>query len=543
MTERSARDVFISYAGFDRDAAASLASSLERAGVATWWDAHLSAGEPFEQQIQRVLAETKLIVAVLSREALASEWVRWELSQASQNGLHILPVLVNGVRQEQLPPPFHLLPAQVISSPDAPAASIDVVATHIRDLIQTIKRTSARRSENDARRRLASAAAETARQAAHIKDRKTRSTPPPPVIVNNFRTWDEESALAVRYTASEGFASFLQATNISVGFSSFQSGELFLLGCSRTGELMVNVEKFRKPTGLHVDGGTILLATLGHVYRLENILEPDQRLDGAYSHCYVPRIGYLTGVIDTHDIAMTATGDPVFVATRFNCLATVSATHSLKPLWRPFFISQLVGEDRCHLNGLALRDGTPAYVTAIAATNRYDEWRDHAAHGGIVVDVHRNAVVCDGLSMPHSPRMHKQALWLLNSGTGELGYVDDVEIGRGRFTPVTFCPGFARGLAFHQHHALVGLSLPRHDNFAGLGLADRLREGAWCGLQVIDLTSGRCVHWFRVEGSVRELYDVAVLEGVPCPRSVSDLDDEALDLITVDYPAADTGYG
>lgn len=534
MTERPGHDVFISYAGFDRDAAASLAGSLERTQVALWWDAHLSPDEPFERQIQRVLAETKLIVAVLSREALASEWVRWELSQASQNGLHVLPVLVKGVGRDQLPPPLNLLPAQVIPTLEASTAAFDVVAAHIRGLVQTIRRTPPRRSENDARRRLASAAAETARQAAHIKDRKTRAAPPPPIIVNNFRTRDAESTLAVQYTASEGLASFLQDSNISLGFSSFQSGQLFLMGCSPTGELMVSVEAFRKPTGLHAGGGAILLATLGHVYRLENILEPDQRLDGAYSHCYVPRVGYLTGVIDTHDIAMTATGDPVFVATRFNCLATVSTTHSFRPIWRPPFISELVAEDRCHLNGLALRDGEPAYVTAVAATNAFDAWRDHRAQGGIVIDVRRNAVVCDGLSMPHSPRIHKQTLWLLNSGTGELGCVDDVERGGGRFRPLTFCPGFARGLAFHGDYAIVGLSLPRYDNFAGLGLAGRLREEPWCGIQVIDLTSGRCVHGFRIEGPVRELYDVAVLEGIRCPRSVSDLDDEGLDLITLE---------
>ena len=541
MTLRSAAcDVFISYAGFDRDAAASLASSLERAEVAMWWDAQLSLGEAFEQQIQRVLAETKLIVAVLSREALTSEWVRWELSQASQNGLHILPVLVKGVRQEQLPPPLHLLPALVIPLPDDASASMDAIAKHIRDLVQTIKRTPPRRSESDARRRLASAAADTARQAAHIKDRKTRSAPPPPIIVNNFRARDDQSALTARYTASEGFAPFLQAANISVGFSSFQSGELFLLGSTPTGELMVSVEKFRKPTGLHASDGALLLATLGHLYRLENILGPGQWLDGAYSHCYVPRVGYLTGVLDTHDVATTAGGDAVFVATRFNCLATVSSTHSFTPIWRPFFISDLVAEDRCHLNGLAVRDGAPAYATAVASSNTYDEWREHAAQGGIVIDVHRNAVVCDRLSMPHSPRMHGQLLWLLNSGAGALGYVDGIESGTGRFVPVAFGPGFTRGLAFHRHYAIVGLSRPRYDTFDGLELADRLRatgEEAWCGIQVIDLTSGRCVHWFRIDGSVRELYDVAVLEGVACPRSVSDLDDEGLDLITIDAHA------
>ena len=71
----------------------------------------------------------------------------------------MLPVLVKGVGREQLPPPLHLLPAQVIPSLDGSSASFDVVATHIRDLVRTIARTPPRRSENDARRRLASAAA------------------------------------------------------------------------------------------------------------------------------------------------------------------------------------------------------------------------------------------------------------------------------------------------------------------------------------------------------------------------------------------------
>jgi hypothetical protein len=82
------------------------------------------------------------------------------------------------------------------------------------------------------------------------------------------------------------------------------------------------------------------------------------------------------------------------------------------------------------------------------------------------------------------------------------------------------------------------LSRPRYDDgFAGLDLHRRLQdahEDAWCGIQVIDTTSGECVHRFRIDGPTRELYDVAVLPDVACPRSVSCLDDEALDLVTVE---------
>src|SRR6202162_2983413 len=109
--------------------------------------------------------------------------------------------------------------------------------------------------------------------------------------------------------------------------------------------------------------------------------------------------------------------------------------------------------------------------------------------------------------MPHSPRAHKDHLWILNSGTGFLGTVD---VGNGTFTPLTFCPGYLRGLAFIGDYAVVGLSRPRQDKtFAGLALDDELAKRgaeARCGLQVIDLRNGDIVHWIRVEGMVQELY-------------------------------------
>ncbi len=42
----------------------------------------------------------------------------------------------------------------------------------------------------------------------------------------------------------------------------------------------------------------------------------------------------------------------------YNCLATPSERHSFTPIWKPPFISKIVKEDRCHLNGLAMEDGT-----------------------------------------------------------------------------------------------------------------------------------------------------------------------------------------
>lgn len=338
----------------------------------------------------------------------------------------------------------------------------------------------------------------------------------------------------VRYSMSGSFVGFLHAHNIALALTSYQSGRLYLLSRNPKGGLMVNEQNFHKAMGLHPAGNALYLATLGSVIRLENILNPGQWINETFTQCYVPRTIHFTGILDTHDVALTLSGNIVFVNTLYNCLATVSQAHSFRPVWRPPFISSLVAEDRCHLNGLALDDGEVGYVTAVSRSDTVDGWRDRRKDGGIVMDVRTNEIVCEGLSMPHSPRVHQGELYVLNSGTGELGRVDRKTRS---FRPVAFCPGFVRGLSFHGRHAVVGLSRPRYERFEGLALDRRLAEAdstPWTGVQVIDLDTGRCAHWFRIDGQVAELYDTAVLPGVGCAKSIAFPGNEPLNLITVE---------
>jgi uncharacterized protein (TIGR03032 family) len=216
-------------------------------------------------------------------------------------------------------------------------------------------------------------------------------------------------------------------------------------------------------------------------------------------------------------------------------LATLSETHSFKPVWRPPFITDWAPEDRCHLNGLALRDGQPAYVTLIGESNVSDGWREHRVKGGLVMDIRSNECIARGLSMPHSPRWYAQKLWLLNSGTGEFGFID---MDTGRFVAVSFCPGYMRGLAFHGPFALVGLSKPRHNKtFSGLPLDEALNAhgvSPQCGIQIIDLRSGQTVHELRFDGMVEELYDVIVLPQVRTPMALGFRNDEIQRMISIE---------
>ncbi len=342
----------------------------------------------------------------------------------------------------------------------------------------------------------------------------------------------------VDYSMSGGLVGRMARMNLSIAFSSYQSGILYMLGRSPKGGAHLHQSGQPKPMGLSYDGkGHLCLTGAFQVMRYENVLAPHERINHVFDACFVPRTMHMTGQLDAHDVGVDATGTSLFVNTRFNCIAAPDQKHSFREVWRPPFITELVDEDRCHLNGLALENGEPAYATAVSRSNTIDGWRDRRADGGVVIDIRRNEVVCTGLSMPHSPRLHNGTLWVLNSGTGELGRIVGLESGEGRFEPVAFCPGFLRGLAFAGNFAFVGLSKPRYKRFEGLALDGMLRDRdsePWCGIQIIDITSGTCVDWFRIDGAVAELYDVEVLPGIACPMAVSPASADLAQLITYD---------
>jgi len=347
-------------------------------------------------------------------------------------------------------------------------------------------------------------------------------------------TNETEVKPTLEISTSRQMLSWLAEQRLSIALTTYQIGKLYFIGLKPDNGLSVFERSFNRCMGLCATSNGLYMSSLYQVWRFENVFEPGQQQDG-FDRLYVPQIGYTTGDLDIHDMAVDRDGRLVFVNTLFGCLATLSETHSFKPLWQPPFISKLAAEDRCHLNGLAMKDGQPAYVTAVSQSDAADGWREHRMNGGIVIDVNSNEIVCAGLSMPHSPRWYNEKLWLLNSGTGDFGYVD---LATGRFETVCFCPGYMRGLSFHGHFALVGLSKPRHNKtFSGLTLDDHLKSRnaeARCGVQIIDLRTGDIVHWLRMEGVVNELYDVITLPQIRRPMALGFKTDEIRRVLSIE---------
>jgi uncharacterized protein (TIGR03032 family) len=338
---------------------------------------------------------------------------------------------------------------------------------------------------------------------------------------------------------SQNFPAWLAAENVSLAFTTYQAGRLFMIGRKPDGAMRAHERLIDHCQGLWTNGQTVWTSAKNVLWRFRNDLPEGQTTERGADRRFVPREGRVTGAIDMHDIGVGDVGGgrigPIFVNTAFNCLATLSREASFRPLWMPPFVSTLAREDRCHLNGLAMDGTRPAYVTAVSRSDVADGWRDRRRDGGVIVDVASGEIVASGFSMPHSPRLYDGKLWVLNSGRGEFGTVDPAT---GQFTSVAFCPGYARGLAFTGRYAVIGLSRPRRNQtFEGLELDERLAAKdaePRCGLIIVDLASGRTVEWVRFEHTIEELYDVAVMPGVVQPEAIGFRGDGMSQAITVE---------
>jgi uncharacterized protein (TIGR03032 family) len=344
------------------------------------------------------------------------------------------------------------------------------------------------------------------------------------------------------YVQSESFVSLLSELGASLLVSTYQANKMLVARATNAG-LSTLVRTFDQPMGFAVDAKRLTIGTRKEVWELRNAPDIAPRIEpiGHHDACYLPRSCHVTGDIRVHELAWArfseqndtnptrergnvadqcaadADMDLWCVNTRFSCLCTLHPNYSFVPRWRPPFITALAAEDRCHLNGMAVVDGSLKYVTALGETDTAGGWREGKARGGCLMHVPSGQVVTRGLSMPHSPRWHDNRLWVLESGTGSLAVVDPAT---GQRQTVTELPGFARGLAFCGSLAFVGMSKIRETSVMdGVPLAERKKQ-LKCGVAVVDLISGKCIADLEFQSAVEEIFDVQLLLGLRFPEII-----------------------
>lgn len=317
-------------------------------------------------------------------------------------------------------------------------------------------------------------------------------------------------------THSANLPALLSTLNCTIMVSTYQAGKVVFVSATNTQQLIQLPRTFKRAMGIAVKGNKMAIATNNEVITLVNsprLATTYPNKPNTYDAMYLPRATYYTGHLDMHDLHY---GKEALwgVNTSFSCVCKVDAEYSFRPVWQPFFIDKLASEDRCHLNGLAMKDGEPLYVSALGTGNTPQSWRSSITTGGAILHLPSQEIVCQGLAMPHAPRIYGGKLYVLLSAKEQLICIDPQT---GKYDVVAHIPGFVRGMAKHGDYLFVGISKMRKESstFKHLKIAE---ESNRAGITVVHLPTGKIVANLNWLASVDEIYDVQILPNTSRPN-------------------------
>ena len=317
-------------------------------------------------------------------------------------------------------------------------------------------------------------------------------------------------------TYSPNVAELLNQLGCSIAITTYQAGKLIFISPNGPDHLMQLPRDFKKAMGLAVHGRRLAIATKDEVIILADaagLATNYPPKPNTYDALYLPRAIYPVGMLDLHDMDWDNDGRLWAVNTRFSCLSVIDEHYSFTPKWHPPFIKSFEPTDLCHLNGMAMVNGYPKYVTMFGQTTTPKGWRPRVQTDGLIMDIETNEVVAPNLPMPHSPRWLDGQLYCLLSATGD---VIKVDIQTGKYDVVTRLSGFVRGMAKWGDYLFVGLSRLRQNasTFRDLPIA---QKAIYCGVEIIHLPTGAVVGNIRYQTSVEELYDIQIVPKLrPC---------------------------
>jgi uncharacterized protein (TIGR03032 family) len=340
----------------------------------------------------------------------------------------------------------------------------------------------------------------------------------------------DEREPAIGYVHTTNLPEIFNQLSLSLFVTTYQAQRILCLTAPSSQRMAMLMRVFPRPTGFALELNRMAMCSKNQIWFFSTTNELCDLEGNAMPHdwFYVPRRSHVTGDIASHQVVWQK-NELLIVNTRFSCLCTLDPKWSFVPGWKPRFISAYVPEDRCHLNGVCLKNGRPKYATALGETDTKEGWRPTKATGGIVIDIPSGEIITRGLSMPHTPVYYRDKLWVLESGTGSLLVVDEKT---GQTTTACRLPGFLRGLSFIDRYAFVGLCKIREKRtFGGLPIEEMISE-LKCAIHVIDIITGATVAFIDFTKGIEELFDIQVLQGPKNPHIVG-FEEDTIDGIMI----------
>ena len=319
----------------------------------------------------------------------------------------------------------------------------------------------------------------------------------------------------------------LMHLNCSIAISTYQAGKVVFISAKDENNLIQLPRNFEKAMGIAEDHqkDKIAIACKDEIIVFRNSKDLAKFYPNApnkYDALYLPRNTFHTGAIDIHDLNFGSSGDLYAVNTLFSSIVKIDDNYNFTPFWTPPFIDKVTAEDRCHLNGMAMKNGRPKYATAFNNGNKPQSWRDKVTSSGIIMDIERNIIINEGLAMPHTPRIFNNELYVLLSANGELAKINT---DNGTHEVIIKINGFVRGMSLHKDYLFIGISKLRKNSstFSKLPFAEKANEA---GLVVVHLPTKSIAGKLTYLTSLDEIYDVHVLADKIRPNILNTLTDD-----------------
>jgi uncharacterized protein (TIGR03032 family) len=275
------------------------------------------------------------------------------------------------------------------------------------------------------------------------------------------------------------------------------------------------------PSGLAIDHERALV-------HLASTRNPNQVFDLApadgEARPLVPvRSRFLPGALYLHELALVG-GELHANAVGHNAVVRLPAAGGYEHVWWPRVVDTPTGPDTrrnyIQLNSIAagasLADSYFSASSDTVSARRPGHRNYPVDRRGVVFSGRTREVVARGLTRPHSARLRDGAVWIDNSGYGEVGPIVD-----GRFEPLARLPGWTRGLRLLGRVVFVGVSrvIPRFRTYApGLDVRRSL-----CGVFALDASSGdvlgSCTWAYGNQVFAVEVVPRALTEGLPFPAT------------------------
>lgn len=324
------------------------------------------------------------------------------------------------------------------------------------------------------------------------------------------------------------FSRILNSLNSSLAISTYQAGKVILLSSQSPKELIQLPRSFSSPMGLALDKNRFAIATKTNITTFGKMNKQVlQQKQDKYDACFIPTASFYTGFAHLHDISFGE--DKLYaVNTNFSTIGTVNIDYNFTPYWKPQFIDEVTGEDQCHLNGMAMQNDRPRYVTAFSKTSEAKGWRKTDLKNGILIDIESNEIVSDNIHIPHSPRFHNNKVYFLESATSKLKVYNPKT---NKTTEIVQLHGFVRGLDFIGDYAFIGISKIRPSSklFGNLEVATKDYNA---GVVVVHMPSKKIVAKIEYLSSVNEIYDIKLLPNIKRPNIIG-MDNEQFNVISM----------